>query len=198
MSVHACGCCCTDSNRDVISFTPVPVFFFPPLHLENCLGMRAGYDRGDPSRGRGRGVTPPGGEARGGGGVGWSSAVVGGADSSSSPDEAFVSRWVIVTDKRMLHVQEEPGWGFDKEKVMALDLTRHVQGLVVQSGARACVCVCVRVACIMSAAYTERERLSVVLLPSLSLGGFRIWMTPNVPTAFVETSSGAKKRRHTT
>lgn len=47
-----------------------------------------------------------------------------GDGSSSSPDEAFVTRWIIVTDKRMLHAQEEPGWGADKEKVKTLDLAR--------------------------------------------------------------------------
>lgn len=45
-------------------------------------------------------------------------------DVSSSPEEAFASRWVIVTNMRMLHVQEEPGWGLDRDKVKALDLTR--------------------------------------------------------------------------
>lgn len=50
-----------------------------------------------------------------------------GDGSSSSPDEAFVTRWVIVTDKRMLHAQEEPGWGADKEKVKTLDLARYVR-----------------------------------------------------------------------
>lgn len=45
-------------------------------------------------------------------------------DSSSSPDEAFVSRWVIVSDKRLFHVQEELSWGMDKEKVKVLDLAR--------------------------------------------------------------------------
>lgn len=48
-----------------------------------------------------------------------------GDGSSSSPAEAFVTRWVIVTDKRMLHAQEEPLWGADKEKVKTLDLTRQ-------------------------------------------------------------------------
>lgn len=48
-------------------------------------------------------------------------------DSSSSPDEAFVARWVIVTDKRMLHAQEEPGWGMNKDKIKALDLGRSVR-----------------------------------------------------------------------
>ncbi|CAN0264400.1 unnamed protein product [Scytosiphon promiscuus] len=43
---------------------------------------------------------------------------------SSSPAEAFVTRWVIVTDKRILHAQEEPTWGADKEKVKTLDLAR--------------------------------------------------------------------------
>lgn len=52
--------------------------------------------------------------------------VGGTGDSSSSPDEAFVCRWVIVTDKRILHAQEEPGWGLDKEKIKALDLNRLV------------------------------------------------------------------------
>lgn len=37
----------------------------------------------------------------------------------------MVTRWVIVTDKRMLHAQEEPGWGADKEKVKTLDLVRY-------------------------------------------------------------------------
>ncbi|CBN77551.1 similarities to vacuolar protein sorting-associated protein [Ectocarpus siliculosus] len=59
---------------------------------------------------------------RAGGGVAASSKS--GDGSSSSPDEAFVTRWVIVTDKRMLHAQEEPGWGADKEKVKTLDLAR--------------------------------------------------------------------------
>lgn len=48
-----------------------------------------------------------------------------GDGSSSSPDEEFVTRWVIVTDKRMLHAQEEPEWGADKEKIKALDLARQ-------------------------------------------------------------------------
>lgn len=48
-----------------------------------------------------------------------------GDGSRSSPDEALVTRWVIVTDKRMLHAQEEPGWGADKEKVKTLDLVRY-------------------------------------------------------------------------
>ncbi|CAN0485307.1 unnamed protein product, partial [Ectocarpus sp. 12 AP-2014] len=59
---------------------------------------------------------------RAGGGVAASSKS--GDGSSSCPDEAFVTRWVIVTDKRMLHAQEEPGWGADKEKVKTLDLVR--------------------------------------------------------------------------
>lgn len=78
--------------------------------------------RGGRQGGR-RGSFPPGGEARLGG-RGWSSATAREVDSSSSPDEEFVCRWVIVTDKRMLHAQEEPGWGLDKEKISALDLTR--------------------------------------------------------------------------
>lgn len=56
----------------------------------------------------------------------YSSRTHAGDGSSSSPDEAFVTRWVIVTDKRMLHAQEEPGWGADKEKVKTLDLARYV------------------------------------------------------------------------
>ena len=63
-----------------------------------------------------------------------------GDGSSSSPDEAFVTRWIIVTDKRMLHAQEEPGWGADKEKVKTLDLAR-------------CVCVVCRVSCVECRTY---------------------------------------------
>ena len=59
-----------------------------------------------------------GGRATPGGGTGaWDG-------SSSSPDEAFVTRWIIVTDKRAMYAQEEPGWGLDKEKVKTLDLKR--------------------------------------------------------------------------
>lgn len=53
------------------------------------------------------------------------SVALAGDVSSSSPDEALVTRWVIVTDKRMLHAQEEPEWGADKEKVKTLDLVRY-------------------------------------------------------------------------
>lgn len=63
-------------------------------------------------------------EAAMGGGQG--AAEEGGSrgDSSSPEDEVLVTRWVIVTDKRMLHTQEEPRWGADKEKAKALDLAR--------------------------------------------------------------------------
>lgn len=58
------------------------------------------------------------GSVAGGGGTG------SGDGSTSSPDEAFVTRWIIVTDKRAMYAQEEPEWGLDKEKVKTLDLVR--------------------------------------------------------------------------
>lgn len=61
-------------------------------------------------------------EAEGTRGGGQGAAEKGG--NRGNEDEILVTRWVIVTDKRMLHTQEEPGWGADKEKVKALDLAR--------------------------------------------------------------------------